>query len=30
VPMSLDFGFPIRKAPEDDRQILSFSVGWVF
>jgi outer membrane protein insertion porin family len=30
VPMSLDFGFPIRKDDEDDTQLLSFSIGWTF
>lgn len=30
VPMSLDFGFPINKADEDDTQMFSFSIGWVF
>jgi outer membrane protein assembly complex protein YaeT len=30
VPLSLDFGFPIVKADEDDTQIFSFSLGWQF
>ncbi|MDY7010999.1 MAG: outer membrane protein assembly factor BamA [Planctomycetota bacterium] len=30
VPMSLDFGFPINKTDEDDTQLVSFSIGWVF
>ena len=30
VPMSLDFGLPIRKADQDDTQLVSFSIGWVF
>ncbi len=30
VPMSLDFGFPINKTDEDDTQLISFSIGWVF
>lgn len=30
VPMSLDFGFPIKKGAHDDSQLVSFSVGWVF
>jgi outer membrane protein insertion porin family len=30
IPMSLDFGFPLSKESEDDRQIVSFSLGWVF
>jgi outer membrane protein insertion porin family len=27
VPIALDFGFPIIKAPEDRQQIFSFWVG---
>ncbi len=30
VPMAFDFGFPISKAPEDDTQIFSFSLGATF
>jgi len=30
VPMSLDFGFPLNKTDEDDTQLVSFSIGWVF
>ncbi len=30
VPMSIDFGFPINKTSEDDTQLVSFSIGWVF
>ncbi len=30
VPMSLDFGFPLSKTDEDDTQLVSFSIGWVF
>ena len=30
VPMSLDFGFPVRKTDDDDTQLVSFSIGWVF
>ena len=30
VPMSLDFGFPLNKTNEDDTQLVSFSIGWVF
>jgi len=30
VPMSFDFGFPISKDKDDDTQIFSFAVGWVF
>ena len=30
VPMSLDFGFPISKAEEDDTQLISFTFGATF
>jgi outer membrane protein insertion porin family len=30
VPMAFDFGIPISKAPEDDTQIFSFSLGATF
>ncbi len=30
VPMSFDFGFPISKDGEDDTQVFSFSIGWMF
>ena len=30
VPLSLDFGFPVLKQPQDDTQIFSFSFGWTF
>jgi outer membrane protein insertion porin family len=26
-PISLDFGFPVKKLPTDDRQVFSFSIG---
>ncbi len=30
VPMSLDFGFPINKADQDDTQLVNFSFGLAF
>jgi len=30
VPMSLEFGFPLRKANQDETQLVSFSLGWTF
>lgn len=30
VPVSLDFGFPIVKDRQDDSQLVSFTLGWVF
>lgn len=30
IPMSVDFGVPLKKADGDDTQIVSFNVGWVF
>ena len=30
IPMSLDFGIPIVKDPQDDTQLISFAFGWVF
>ena len=30
IPMSLDFGFPLNPKDEDDRQLVSFSLGWTF
>lgn len=30
VPMALDFGFPLSKDEQDDRELVSFSFGWVF
>ncbi|KKM91664.1 hypothetical protein LCGC14_1226220, partial [marine sediment metagenome] len=30
VPMSLDFAFPISKTSDDNEQLVSFSLGWVF
>jgi len=30
IPMNLNLGFPLNKSVEDDTQILSFSLGWVF
>jgi outer membrane protein assembly factor BamA len=28
VPLALDFGYPINKAPWDQRQIFSFWLGF--
>ncbi|MCD6365012.1 MAG: outer membrane protein assembly factor BamA [Planctomycetes bacterium] len=30
VPFRFDFGFPITKAPEDERLTFNFSLGWWF
>ena len=30
VPLTLDFGFPLKKASGDDTELVSFSFGWVF
>jgi len=30
VPMSFDFGFPINKDDDDETQVFSFSIGWMF
>jgi len=30
VPMSLNFGFPLSKSDEDDREVFSFTVGMIF
>jgi len=30
VPMSFDFAFPLAKDAQDDTQVFSFSLGWMF
>ena len=30
VPMNLDFAWPIVKDKNDDTQVFSFSIGWIF
>ena len=30
VPLSLDFGFPLVKDRQDDTQLVSFTLGWIF
>ena len=30
VPVSLDFGFPLVRDRQDDTQLVSFTLGWVF
>jgi outer membrane protein insertion porin family len=30
VPFAFDFGFPLRDEPDDERQVVSFSLGEVF
>jgi outer membrane protein insertion porin family len=30
VPISFDFAFPVAKDGNDDTQIFSFSLGWIF
>jgi outer membrane protein insertion porin family len=29
LPIALDFGFPVRRAPQDQKQIFSFYLGWI-
>jgi outer membrane protein insertion porin family len=29
LPIALDFGFPVRQAPTDVKQMFSFYVGWI-
>ncbi len=29
LPIALDFGFPVRQAPTDIKQVFSFYVGWI-
>jgi outer membrane protein insertion porin family len=29
LPIALDFGFPIRRAPQDQKQVFSFYLGWI-
>lgn len=29
LPIALDFGFPVVKGPDDQKQIFSFYVGWI-
>ena len=30
MPMSFDFAIPLSKDPQDDTQVFSFSLGWMF
>jgi len=30
MPMSFDFAIPLAKDPQDDTQVFSFSLGWMF
>ncbi|MDP6047264.1 MAG: BamA/TamA family outer membrane protein, partial [Phycisphaerae bacterium] len=30
MPMSFDFAIPLAKDPQDDLQVFSFSLGWMF
>jgi outer membrane protein assembly complex protein YaeT len=30
VPMTFDFGFPVVKQDEDETQVFSFTIGWIF
>ena len=30
IPMDLYFGFPLNKTDEDDTELVSFSIGWMF
>ena len=29
LPIALDFGFPVMKGPNDQKQVFSFYVGWI-
>ena len=29
LPIALDFGFPVIKGPDDQKQVFSFYVGWI-
>ena len=29
LPIALDFGFPVKQAPGDIKQVFSFYIGWI-